>query len=125
MAVKMADRYISRRIGTTAVVMYNYGKYMEVQCNGSSGRTIIINQVSDKHIEYQFNEIFGLGEYKKFSKYIISHSREKNTNNPHSIKHTIIADYLPKQAKKDIERESLPDKKEDLIGKYFKGKKDD
>ena len=121
----MAKRYTSTQIGSTAAVIYKHGQYMEVHCSGSSGRTIIINQISDQHIEEQFDRIFGLGEYKKLCKHIVSHSREKNTGNPHSIKHTIIADYLPKQAKKDIEEASLPGiKKEDLIGKYFKSKKE-
>lgn len=123
----MMGRYSnSTKLGSTAAVMYKFGKYMEVHCNGSNGRTIIINEISDKHIEHQFDEIFGLGEYKKLSKHIVTHSKEKNTNNPYSVKHTIIADYLPKQAKKDIEEASLPGiKKEDLIGKYFKSKKND
>jgi hypothetical protein len=92
---------------------------MQVQCNSSSGKTMVINEVSDAHIEYQFDEIFGLGEYKKFYAKHTLHSKEKNTNNPHSVKHTIVADYLPKQAQKDI-KESLPKEHRDLIGKYFK-----
>ena len=122
----MSKRYESTKLGTTAAVFYKYGKYMEVHCNGSNGRTIIINQISDQHIEYQFDTIFGLGEYKKLSKHIVTHSKERNTANPNSVKHTIIADYLPKQAKKDIDEASLPGiKKEDLIGKYFKSKKNE
>lgn len=113
-------RYETRKIGPHSVVLtYRMGSYMTVECNSSSGRTIVINQIGDKWIAHQFDEIFGLGEYKKFSKHVSTHTKEKNTNNPHSVKHTLVGDYLPKQAKKDIKAE-LPNDKKELIGKYFK-----
>ena len=101
---------------------YTYGKYMKVECNPSSGRTIIVNEISGDHLEYQFDEIFGLGEYKKLCKHLVTHNKERNTNNPNSIKHTIVADYIPRQAKKDIEHEKEDNSKEDLIDKFFKKK---
>lgn len=115
-----SNRYTYHKLSnTTGVLTYRYGKYMKVECNSSSGRTIIINEVDDSHIQEQFDRIFGLGEYKKLRNHLITHSKEKHTNNPHSIKHTIVADYIPKLAKKDF-KECLPDSKKDLIGKYFK-----
>ena len=114
------QRYTFNKIGSSsALLVYNYGPYMKVQCNSSTGRTIVENEINDAHIEYQFDEIFGLGEYKKFYKKHSFHTKEVNANNPYSIKHTIVADYLPKLAKKDI-KECLPEDKKDLIGKYFK-----
>lgn len=120
MAEKVADRYEVRQIGPNSLVLiYRMGPYMKVECNSSNGRTIVVNEISGSYIPHQFDEIFGVGEYKKFSKHVITHTQEKNTNNPHSVKHTMIGDYLPKLAKKDIKAE-LPKDKSDLIGKYFK-----
>ena len=117
------NRYEVRKLrGGVIVLRYTFGKYMSVECNESSGRTIIINEIGDKHIEYQFDEIFGLGEYKKLHKYLVTHNRERNTNNPNSVRHTIVADYLPRQAKKDIKYEKEDSNKEDLINKFFKKK---
>jgi hypothetical protein len=113
-------RYTFKKIGHhSGVITYKYGKYLEIQCNSSNGRTIIINEIDDSHIPDQFDRVFGLGEYKKARKHLVTHNKEKNTNNPHSVRHTIIVDYIPKLAKKDI-KDNLPDDKKDLIGKYFK-----
>lgn len=121
----MSERFQHKKIGhSSALLMYKQG-YTEVQCNSSTGQTIIINITGDRWIEEQFDRIFGIGEFKKFNQHLTSHSKEKNTNNPHCIRHTLVGDYIPKQARKDIkwiqEQEKLPGlKKSDLIGKYFK-----
>ena len=119
----MTNRYeVIKKQNRIACLRYTYGRYMKVECNPSSGRTIIVNEIGDRWIEYQFDEIFGLGEYKKLCKHLVTHNKERNTNNPNSIKHTIVADYLPRQAKKDIKYESEDNGKEDLIDKFFKKK---
>lgn len=118
------NRYEARKLrGGVIVLIYRLGKYMKVECNESSGKTIVVNEIDDSHLEDQFDRIFGLGEYKKFLKHLITHSKEKNTNNPHSIKHTLVGDYLPKQAKKDIKTEKEGDSKEELINRFFKKEK--
>ena len=116
----MPDRYTVTRLHKHAVVLhYDYG-YTKVECSSETGKTIIRNITGDKWIPEQVDRLFGLGEYKKLSKHILSQSREKNTGNPHCIEVCIVANYLPKSARKDIKNE-LPDKdKTDLIGKYFK-----
>lgn len=121
----MSNRYEWKKLGSSSMLlMYKLG-YTEVQCNSSTGQTIVINITSDKWIESQFDEIFGLKEYKKFQKHLVSHTKEKHSTNPHCIKHTLVSDYIPKQAKKDMkeiqEENKLPGVGErDLIGKYFK-----
>ena len=87
--------------GKIVVVEYKLG-YTEIECNSSSGRTIINNTTSDRWIEYQFDEVFGLGEFKKFKKHLVSWSKEKHTSNPHCIHHTMIGDYIPKLANNHI-----------------------
>jgi len=113
--------------GKVVVVEYKQG-YTTIECNSSSGRTIINNITSDRWIEEQFDRIFDIGEFKKFKKHLVSWSKEKHTSNPHCIHHTLIADYIPKLAKKHMkeilkkeEEKGFPGvKKSDLIGKYFK-----
>jgi hypothetical protein len=115
----MSARYQAQvRDDGTVVLRYRMG-YCKIECNSTTGETIIINDIGDRWIPYQFDEIFGLGEYKKFEKHIVNKTRTPNLGNPHSFTVVIVGNYLPKQAKKDIKAEQ-PDSKSDLIGKYFK-----
>ena len=102
----------------TVVLRYSMG-YCKIECNSKTGKTIIRNEIGEKWVSYQFDEIFGLGEYKKFQKHIVQKTKTPNPGNPHSSDIVIVGDYLPKQARKDIKAE-MPDNKSDLIGKYFK-----
>lgn len=114
----MADRYEVRKVDKdTIVLIYTYGKYMEVQCNSSTGKTIVTNEISPKHAPVQFDEIFGLGEWQKFFKEKISETKTPNPNNIHSVKYCVVGKYLPKLAKKDIKAEKP---EQDLVSKYFK-----
>ena len=117
----MTKRYkVNKLKGGEVVLTYSYGKYMEVQCNSKTGKTILINEVTDQGLDYRFDEIFGLGEFQKFQKHQHTHISEKHTNNVHCVSHRLIADYLPKLARKDIKFEKGGDNKQDLIDKFFK-----
>ncbi len=102
----------------TVVIRYSMG-YCSIECNSSTGKTVVRNITGDRWIPHQFDEIFGLGEYKKFEKHIVQRDRSPNPGNPHSTSVVLVGNYLPKQAKKDIKAET-PKGKDDLIGKYFK-----
>lgn len=102
----------------TVVLRYRRG-YFTAECNSSTGKTIIRNITGKKWIPHQFDEVFGLGEYKKFQKHIVQETQTPSPGNPHSINVVLVGDYLPKQAKKDIKAET-PKEENDLIGKYFK-----
>ena len=117
----MTERYKVRKLrGGSLVLTYNYGKYTVIECSESSGKTILINEIDDSHLEEIFDRVFDLGEYKKFLKQLTVHTREKNVGNPHCVKHTLISTYIPKQARKDFKAEKVDKDKSDLIGKYFK-----
>ena len=113
------SRYTIQKLEDGAIVLrYSMG-YCSIECNSKTGKTIVTNETGSKWIPYQFDEIFGLGEYKKFQQHIVQEIKIPSPGNPHSIRTTIVGNYLPKQAKKDIKAES-PSEKNDLIGKYFK-----
>ena len=116
----MSERYKATVINKNTVILnYDCG-YTKVECNSNNNKTIIRNETGDRWIPDQFDRIFGLGEYEKLSKHILSYGKERNTNNPFAYDICIVAEYLPKQARKDAKAE-LPDPgKSDLIGKYFK-----
>jgi hypothetical protein len=113
-----SNRYETIKIKNAVVLKYDCG-YTKVECNSKTGRTIIRNVTGDRWIPEQIDRIFGLGEYKKLSEHIISYAKERNSGNPHAIEICIVAEYLPKQVRKDIKTE-MPDDKNHLIGKYFK-----
>jgi hypothetical protein len=113
----MTKRYEAQLLDEETVVLrYDLG-YTKIECNSGTGKTIVRNITGDSHIPYQFDRVFDLGEYKKFSKHIVQETRTPNPGNPHSVEVVLVGAYLPKQAKKDIKTE-LGDSS--LIGKYFK-----
>lgn len=113
----MSDRYEAQLLkNETVVLRYSLG-YTKVEVNNKTGKTIVRNLIGDSWVPHQFDEIFGLGEYKKFSKHIIERIDTPSPGNPHSIEVVLVGAYIPRQAKKDITTE-LGDK--NLIGKYFK-----
>lgn len=117
--MKKKNRYTVQFLEDGAVVLrYGMG-YCSIECNNKTGKTIVRNVTGDKWIPHQFDEVFGLGEYKKFEKHIVKRDRNPNPGNPHSIEVVLVGTYLPKQAKKDFKAE-MPSEKSDLIGKYFK-----
>ena len=111
-------RYTVTKLDNGALVLRYEMGYTKIECNSKTGRTIVRNITSDKWIPYQFDEIFGLGEYKKFEANIISQESTPNPGNPHSKTVVLVGDYLPKMARDDIKHEFGDEK--NLIGKYFK-----
>lgn len=112
-------RYEVQHLDDAIVLRYRMG-YCRIECNSKTGKTIITNEIGDKWIPHQFDEIFGLGEYKKFEKHIVQRIKNTSPGNPHSVQVTVVGNYLPRQARKDIKAETPDDERSNLIGKYFK-----
>jgi hypothetical protein len=81
-------------------------------------KIIITNPSGKKHLEYNVDQIFGLGEYAKIVEVNYSFEEER-TFNPHAKEIKIISGYIPQRVVDDLGLVKDKGVGEDLISEYF------